>query len=245
MYGVLPGGVFDGAPLTPPRGVVKFTWGNHQFQSSQKLVRIWTVLRCIFFPNLEIVTSIGGELWHGQAKNGVNFDFGVQFDLEGQCQLSQKNNWDLNQVVLHLWFKVGDPSLNGRWVIARTNLVTDGRMDRGNDNTWRPKLASGKNDSTYRGQAGNPRSQTPQEVHLTAWPPLSTLNWYAGRSPVYRLSIYLILNTRFGHNHSISFQSYRNGFCRDGRHNHQLEFTGVGLHSIRLKLVNGNIAVML
>ena len=30
MYGVLPGAVFDGAPLTPPRGVVKSTWGNHQ-----------------------------------------------------------------------------------------------------------------------------------------------------------------------------------------------------------------------
>ena len=31
MYGVLPGGVFDGAPLTPPGGVVKSTPGNHQF----------------------------------------------------------------------------------------------------------------------------------------------------------------------------------------------------------------------
>ena len=33
MYGVLPGGVFDGAPLTPPRGVVKSTPGNHQLQT--------------------------------------------------------------------------------------------------------------------------------------------------------------------------------------------------------------------
>ena len=41
------------------------------------------VLRCIFVQNLEIVTSIGGELWHGQAQNGVNFDFEVKFDLEG------------------------------------------------------------------------------------------------------------------------------------------------------------------
>ena len=48
------------------------------------------MLRCICFPNLEIVTSIGGKLWDGQAQNGVNFDFGVQFDLEGQCQLSHK-----------------------------------------------------------------------------------------------------------------------------------------------------------
>ena len=48
------------------------------------------MLRCIFVPNLEIVTIIGGELWHGQAQNGVNFDFGVQFDLEDQGQLSHK-----------------------------------------------------------------------------------------------------------------------------------------------------------
>ena len=40
------------------------------------------MLRCIFAPNLEIVTSIDGELWHGQAQNGVNFDFEVKFDLE-------------------------------------------------------------------------------------------------------------------------------------------------------------------
>ena len=54
------------------------------------MVGIWTVLRCIFVPNLEIITSIGGELWYGQAQNGVNFDFGVQFDLEGHNQSSHK-----------------------------------------------------------------------------------------------------------------------------------------------------------
>ena len=65
-------------------------WIEDQFQSSPKLVEIWPVLRCIFVPNLEIVTSIGGELWHGQAQNGINIDFGVQFDLEGQGQLPPK-----------------------------------------------------------------------------------------------------------------------------------------------------------
>ena len=44
------------------------------------------MLRCIFVPNLEIVIYIGGELWHGQAQNGVNFYFEVKFDLEGQGQ---------------------------------------------------------------------------------------------------------------------------------------------------------------
>ena len=65
-------------------------WIEDRLQSSPKLVGIWTVLRCIFVPNLEIVTSIGGELWHGQAQNGVNFDCGVQFDIEGQGQMSHK-----------------------------------------------------------------------------------------------------------------------------------------------------------
>ena len=65
-------------------------WIEDQFQSSPKLVGIWTVLRCIFVPNLEIVTSIRGKLWHGQAQNGANFDFVVKFDLKGQGQSPQK-----------------------------------------------------------------------------------------------------------------------------------------------------------
>ena len=73
-------------------------WIEDQFQSSPKLVGIWTVLRCIFVPNLENVTSIGGELWHEQAQNGVNFDFGVQFDLEGHDQPSHKTIGILTKV---------------------------------------------------------------------------------------------------------------------------------------------------
>ena len=41
-----------------------------------------------FWPKL--LTSIGGDLSHGQAQNGVNFDIWVQFDLEVQDQSSQK-----------------------------------------------------------------------------------------------------------------------------------------------------------
>ena len=77
-----------------------------KFQSSPKLVGIWSVLRCIFVPNLEIVTSIGGELWHEQAQNGINFDFGVQFDLEGQDQLSHKTIGTLTKV-----FYISGPNL--------------------------------------------------------------------------------------------------------------------------------------
>ena len=55
-----------------------------------KLVGILIVLRWIWGSNLEIITWIGGELWHGQAQNRVNFDFRVWFDLEGKDQSTPK-----------------------------------------------------------------------------------------------------------------------------------------------------------
>ena len=81
-------------------------WIEDQFQSIPKLVGIGTVLRCIFVPNLEIVTSIGGELWHGQTQNGVKFEFGVQFDLEGHDQSSYKTTRILANV-----FYISGPNL--------------------------------------------------------------------------------------------------------------------------------------
>ena len=81
-------------------------WIEDQFQSTPKLVGIWTVLRCIFVPNLEIVTSIGGELWNGKAQNEVNFEFEVQFDLEGHNQLSHKTIGIFNKV-----FYISGPNL--------------------------------------------------------------------------------------------------------------------------------------
>ena len=59
--------------------------------------------------------------------------------------ITPQNNRDLNQGVLHLWFKFGDSNLNEWKVIARTSpWLTPTRTDAGNDNTRRPKLASGK-----------------------------------------------------------------------------------------------------
>ena len=87
------------------------------------------MLRCIFVPNLEIVTSIGGELWHGQAQNGVNFDFEVKSVLEGQGQSPHKTIGILTKAF------ISDYRTHGR---------TDTQTDAGNDNTRRPKLASGK-----------------------------------------------------------------------------------------------------
>ena len=85
----------------------------------------------------------------GQAQNEVKFDFQVRFDLEGQGP-SPQNNRNLNQGLLHLYTKFGYSSLTGWWVIVRTNkwLIhtrTNRHTDAGNDNTRRPKLASGKN----------------------------------------------------------------------------------------------------
>ena len=107
-------------------------WIEDQFQSSLKLVGIWTVLRCIFVPNLEIVTSIGGELWHGQVKNGVNIDFEVEFDLGGQGQSPPKITkiltkvfyiYGLNLVILAY---TGDELSRGQAHYWRTDGQTDG-----------------------------------------------------------------------------------------------------------------------
>ena len=108
-----------------------------------KTIGILTNVFCTSGRSLVILAWMVDELWCGQAQNGVNFDFHIKFDLEGQDRLpphpphpphtptptpTHPNNRDLNQGILHLWSKFGDPSLNGWWVIAWTNLVTDGRL---------------------------------------------------------------------------------------------------------------------
>ena len=124
QHWIIPGTVSQ-SQCTPPQWKKKSfrirNEGEVQGQSSPELTGILTVLKCICCPNLEILTRIGGELWFGQAQNGVNFEFGVKFDLEGQGHLPPQNNRELNQGVLLLWTKFGDPSLN-RWrVIVRTS----------------------------------------------------------------------------------------------------------------------------
>ena len=90
-----------------------------------------------------ILAWTGDELSHRQAQNGVNFDFEVKFDLEGQGQSPLKTTGILTKVfytygpnlVILAW--TGDELLRGQAGGWRTH--TD------NDNTQRPKLASGKN----------------------------------------------------------------------------------------------------
>ena len=69
-------------------------WG----QSSPKFSGILRVLRCIIGPNLEILSWIGGEWWHGQAQNMAIFYFEVKFDLKVQDQLTPKTIGILTKV---------------------------------------------------------------------------------------------------------------------------------------------------
>ena len=85
---------------------------------------------------------------NSQAQNGVNFDFQVQFDLEDHRQSPHKTIGILIKV-----FYISDPNLVIlAWTVDELldKLMIDRHTDRythaGNDNTRRPKLASGKNE---------------------------------------------------------------------------------------------------
>ena len=100
-----------------------------------------------------ILDWMGNELWCGQAENGGNSDLSWIWNWMSRSIASQ-NNRDLNQGLLPLWSKFDDPSLNGSWVLTwptdwhthtQTHTVTR------DDNTWRPKLASGKNETCMQG----------------------------------------------------------------------------------------------
>ena len=107
---------------------------------------------CTFGPNLVILAWMGGELWCRQAQNRVNLDFQVKFDLEGQGRSVHKTLGTLTKVfcifcpnlVVLAW--TGPELSRGQASDWHTDRQTDTHTDAGNDNTQRPKLASGKND---------------------------------------------------------------------------------------------------
>ena len=112
------------------------------------------------------------ELSREQAQNGVNFDFEVKFDLEGQGQSPPKTIGILTKVfytygpnlVILAW--TGDELSRGQ-----TWWRTDWRTDAGNDNTRRPILASGKN---YTRESANGPSRSKSlissfSVHLMSY----------------------------------------------------------------------------
>ena len=53
---------------------------------------------CTSDPNLVILAWTGDELLRGQAQNGVNFDFEVKFNLEGQSHSPTKTIGILTKV---------------------------------------------------------------------------------------------------------------------------------------------------
>ena len=109
--------------------------------------RILTKVFCTSGPNLVVLAWTGDELLHGQAQNGANF----HFEVKGQSPSKTLGMltkvfyiYGLNLVILAA---TGDELSRGQ---AR-DWHTDGhththtQTDAGNDNTRRPKLASGKN----------------------------------------------------------------------------------------------------
>ena len=120
-------------------------------QSTPKTTGFLTKVFSTSGPNLVALAWTVDELSREQAQNGVNFDFEVKFDLEGQGQSPPKTIGILTKVfytygpnlVILAW--TGDELSRGQtwW---RTDWRTDGRTDAGNDNTRRPILASGKTD---------------------------------------------------------------------------------------------------
>ena len=90
------------------------------------------------------------ELWCGQAQNGVNFDFDLIFDLEGQGQLLHKTIGTLNKLfctfepnlVILVW--TGPELSRGQASDWHTDWHTHGRTHTQTQATRMPKLAWGK-----------------------------------------------------------------------------------------------------
>ena len=105
-----------------------------------------TKVFCTSGPNLVILAWTGDELSHGQAQNGVNFDFEVKFDLEGQGQLPPKTIGILTKVFytygpnLVILAGTGDELSRGQAGGWRTH--TDAHTDRRKQRQY-PKAKTG------------------------------------------------------------------------------------------------------
>ena len=72
---------------------------TYQAWSTPQIIGILPKIFCTSDPNLLILAWPGHELSHGQAQNGVNFDFEVKFDFEGQGQSPPKTIRILTKVL--------------------------------------------------------------------------------------------------------------------------------------------------
>ena len=83
--------------LSPPHiEPVQFRYKGMVHQAP-KFIGILTVLRCIFGPNLEILTSISDELLCGQAQNGEYLNFLNSIWPWRSRSINPPNNMDLTQ----------------------------------------------------------------------------------------------------------------------------------------------------
>ena len=109
---------------------------TYQARSTSKITGILTKVFCTFSPNLVILAWTGDKLLHGQAQNGVNFDFEVKFDIEGQGQSPPKTIGILTKVfytygpnlVISAW--TGDELSRGQASAYPTHGRTDTQTDR-------------------------------------------------------------------------------------------------------------------
>ena len=69
-----------------------------QAQSTPKTIVILTKVFCTSGLNFMVLAWTGDELSHGQAQNGVNFDFEVKINLEGQGEPPPKTIGILTKV---------------------------------------------------------------------------------------------------------------------------------------------------
>ena len=119
-------------------------------QSTPKTTGILTKVLSTSGPNLVALAWTGDELSRRQAQNGVNFDFEVKFDLEGQGQSPPKTIGILTKVFyiygpnLVILAETGHELSRGQARDWHTDGHTHTQTDTGNDNTRRPILASGK-----------------------------------------------------------------------------------------------------
>ena len=127
---------------------LNLTW---QAQSTPKTIEILTKVFCTRGPNLVVLAWTGDVLSRGQTLNGVNFDFEAKFDLQGQGQSPSKTIGVLINVftyMIQIWWsylkRVMSYGQTSSWLTHGLTHTLTHIQTTGNDNTRRPKLASGE-----------------------------------------------------------------------------------------------------
>ena len=111
-----------------------------QAQSTPKTIGILTKVFWTSGPISVVLAWTDDELSHGQAQNGVNFDFEGKIDLEGMGQSPPKTIGTLTKVFyiygsnLVILASMGLELSRGQ----ASDWHTDGQTDAGNDNTRWP-----------------------------------------------------------------------------------------------------------